>query len=291
MKLLPIILIFLFYTVTLSDTLIIGEEYDIYEYQTKRRSFSSKLPKNRDPNDFTPLGFVKQPSFIRGGGSLARHEHAFVFYLDGDVIPFTPVFGYRWGWLFFWDWGIDIHLNSGVFQAMLHTRAENFKTKKSEFFFWANAIKSGYKYHNFDFNEDLRFDDKSWLTIIENSFGFRLGAQRRKVIYLNTLLYIDYDLHTPQRQTDYYITPIVLGFEAMAGEHGSFFAELGIMYGITGMEFGDGTYLYKKDWFPVFKIGTALRSGKKSGIYYAVDTKPLAIDRNRKKGKRKSNTK
>lgn len=94
---------------------------------------------------------------------------------------------------------------------------------------------------------------------------------------------IDYDLHTPQRQTDYYITPAALGFETMAGEHASFFIELGMMYGITGMEFGDGSYLYKKDWFPVFKIGTALRSGKKTGVYYAVDTKPLAIDRQRRK--------
>jgi hypothetical protein len=192
------------------------------------------------------------------------------------VIPFTPVFGYRWGWFYWWDYGIDIGIDAGIFQALLHTRVENIKTRKSEFFFWANAIKTGYKTHDFDYKPDLRFDDKSWLTVIENSFGFRLGQQRRKVLYLNTLFYIDYDLHDPQRQTDYYITPAALGFEAMIGEHANLFVEVGYMYGITGMEFSDGSLLYHKDWFPVFKIGTALRSGKKTAIYYTRETGPLS---------------
>ena len=62
----------------------------------------------------------------------------------------------------------------------------------------------------------------------------------------------------------------------MVGEHGSFFLEIGYMYGITGMEFADGSFLYDKDWFPVFKIGTALRSGKKTAIYYTRETSPLS---------------
>ncbi len=277
-----IFLFFLIFIINISgeqkkDTIQIGKEYDYFQYIKKNgKSYESKLPKNRELRDYTPIGFTKQPSFIRGGGSLNRHEHAFVFYIDGDVIPFTPVFGYRWGWLYWWDYGIDIGIDAGIFQALLHTRIENIKTRESEFFFWAIALKTGYKTHDFDYKPDLKFDDKSWLTVIENSLGFRVGKQRRQVFYINTLFYIDYDLHTPHRQTDYYINPVALGFETMVGEHANFFVELGYMYGITGMEFSDGSLLYHKDWFPVFKIGTALRSGKKTAIYYTRETGPLS---------------
>lgn len=30
-----------------------------------------------------------------------------------------------------------------------------------------------------------------------------------------------------------------------------------------------------KDWFPVFKFGTALRSEKKTAVYYTKETQPL----------------
>lgn len=272
-----ILFTFLGYGEAIQDTIEIGKEYDYFQY-TKRngKSYQARLPKNRNPRDYTPIGFTKQPSFIRGGGSLNRHEHAWLFYIDGDVIPFTPMLGYRWGWFYWWDYGIDIGFDAGIFQILAHTRIENIKTRKSEFFFWANALKTGYKVHEFDYKPELKFDDKSWLTIIENSLGFRFGEKKRKVLYLNTLLYIDYDLHNPRRQTDYYIIPAALGFESMIGEHANIFVEIGMMYGITGMAFADGSLLYHQDWFPVFKLGTALRTGKKTAIYYTRETGPLS---------------
>ena len=262
-----------------TETFIVGDSVDVYQYTTGKKTYRAELPKNREANDYTPIGFTKQPSFIRGGGLLNKREQAFVLYIDGDVIPFTPMLGYCWGWFYWWDLGVDVGADAGIVQVLLHTRIENIKTRKSELFFWANAFKTGYKIHKFDYKPDLRFDDRSWLTVIENSLGLRLGKERRKVLYLNTIFYIDYDLHSPRRQTDYYITPAALGFETMVGEHGGFFAEVGCMYGITGMAFGDGSLLYKNDWFPVFKIGVALRSGKTTAVYYTRETKPLSRNR------------
>jgi hypothetical protein len=259
------------------DYITAGDTIDTYRYTAGNgKTYAAELPKNRAPADYTPIGFVKQPSFISGAGVLNKNEHAFLLHLDGDLIPSPVMLGYRYGLFYWWDIGVDVGGANGVFQALAHTRVENLKTRKSEKFFWSNEFKAGYKLHEATINKDLRFDDRSLVAMIDNSLSYRLGALRKQALYLLTVFYVDYDLHRPHRQTDYYLMPAILGFETMIGEHGNFFIELGAAYSINGMQLADNSKLNEKSWFPVFKIGIALRSGAKTAVYYTRETKPLS---------------
>ncbi len=203
---------------------------------------------------------IEQPSFVENGGALKKHESAVIIYLDAGLLPPGIMVGYRFGIFNWWDIGFDVGGDYGVFQVLLHTKMEIMKTRKTEFFFWDMRYQTGYKYHRVDLTDNLIFDDKSWVHIIENSFAFRLGKKRNKVIYLNTQFYIDKDLSDYDRQTDYYVTPLTLGYEMMIKEKMNFFIQAGYTYGITGMETHAGLK-YKKDWFVSGKIGFAFRFG------------------------------
>ena len=221
--------------------------------------------------DLTPEGYTRQPSFVSSGGMLAKNEHAFITYVDATVLPPAIMAGYRYGIFYWWDIGLEVGGNNGVFQALLHFKMENFKNFKTESFFWANRIKTGYKYHVHDYTDDLLFDDKSWIVLVDNSFGFRLGEKREQVIYLTSAVYFDIDLRTPRRQTDYYVMPAVVGFETMVGKFGSFFVEAGVAVSINGMETRVGV-LYEGAVFPVMTLGVAVRTGERTAIYYVPDS-------------------
>ena len=240
------------------------------------KALYAELPNERLPTDYTPRGFVRQPSFVRGAGVINKREHALLLYMDGDVLPPAIMAGYRYGMWYWWNVGVDIGGDLGVFQALVRTRIENIKIRRTESFFWSNEFSGGFKYHQHDFGNDIRFDDRSLVAAVDNSFAYRFKPDRKKSLYLTSLFYVDYDLHTPRRQTDYYLLPAILGYETMLGDHTSFFAELGAAYSINGMEFADGTVLYEKGWFPVLRIGVAFRTGSKTAIYYTRETKRLS---------------
>lgn len=214
-------------------------------------------------NIFADSQKIKQPSFVENGGMLRKNEHALLVYVDGTLIPPAIMFAYRYGIFFWWDIGFDIGGNYKVFQAYLHMKMENFKTKKSEFFIWSNRFKTGYKYHMIDITDTLIFDDKSWVFIIDNNFGFRLGKEKDKVIYLTTQFYIDMDLREPKRQSDYYLTPAILGFEAMLNKYLNFYIEAGITISLNGSETHAGL-MYDNDIFPIGKIGISFHTGDKT---------------------------
>jgi hypothetical protein len=240
------------------------------------KALYAELPKERLPRDYTPRGFIRQPSFVRGAGAVNKNEHAMLLYMDADVLPPALMAGYRYGMVYWWDIGLDVGGDAGVFQSIVRTRIENIKIRKTESFFWSNEYSAGFKYHSHTFSDNVRFDDKSIVFSVDNSFAFRFKPDREKSLYLTTLFYVDYDLHTPRRQTDYYLLPAIAGFETMLGNHANFFVEAGMAYSINGMQFGDGTILYDKSWFPTLRIGMALRSGSKTAIYYTRETRKLS---------------
>ena len=225
--------------------------------------------------DFTPKGWVRQPSFVSYGGNLNKHEHALVLTVDGELLPPAVLVGYRYGLLYWWEVGLDTGGDYGVFEALAHIKIENFKTAKSERFYWGTTYKTGYKYHVADLGENLVFDDKSWILNFENSFAFRLGALRQKTIYVVTQFYIDFELHRHGRQTDYYVAPALLGWESMIGKYANFFVQAGMVYSINGMELKDDVK-YSNTWFPVLQFGFGYRSGDRTAIYYASHTRQMA---------------
>ncbi|HON11234.1 MAG TPA: hypothetical protein PLE24_10240 [Chitinispirillaceae bacterium] len=257
------------------------DSFDTYRHTARNgREYTALLPKNRQANDYTPLGFVRQPSFVRGGGLLNKKEHSLMLYADADVLPPAFTLGYRYGILYWWNIGIDLGGNNGVFQSIIRTRIENIKTRKSEFFFWSNEFSGGFKRHQADFGENTRFDDLSLVGTIDNSLGFRFGQTREKVLYLLTVFYTDYDIHKPRRQTDYYLIPAIAGFEMVIGKHSNVFIETGAAYSLNGMELADKSIAFEKSWFPVARAGVAFRTGSKTAVYYTRETSILS----RKKG-------
>lgn len=233
------------------------------------------LAAERAVRDYMPEGFMRQPSFVQNGGMINKNEHAVISYVDALVLPPAVMVGYRYGILYWWDVGVDVGGDYGVFQALFHTKMEMFKTRKSERFFWGVRLQTGYKYHVATFSEDVVFDDVSWITSLETTVSFRFREARDRTLYLTTLFYIDRDLRTPTRQTDYYVAPAILGFEMIFNTYWNFFAEAGWVYSINGMETYKGV-LYAGQGFPVVKIGVALRTGDKTAIYYARETREKA---------------
>ena len=49
------------------------------------KALYAELPRERMPTDYTPRGFIRQPSFVRGSGVVNRNEHALLLYMDADV--------------------------------------------------------------------------------------------------------------------------------------------------------------------------------------------------------------
>ncbi|MBN2531214.1 MAG: hypothetical protein JXR76_32830 [Deltaproteobacteria bacterium] len=257
---------------------------EAYLQSLKDDAYLRHETQNPDPfwgppgiRDFTPKGWVRQPSFVSHAGILNKNEHAAVLTVDGELLPPAILAGYRYGLFYWWEAGFDVGGDYGVFEALAHMKMEYFKTAKSERFYWGGTYKTGYKHHKVDFKEDvLEFDDRSWIVSLENSFALRFGKTRQKSLYLATQFYIDYDLHAKHRQTDYYVAPALLGWENTIGNHGNFFIHAGMVYAINGMEMPSDRILYEGDWFPIVQFGFGLRSGDKTAIYYAPQTRHMA---------------
>jgi hypothetical protein len=231
-------------------------------------SSSTSLAQQYEPgHDYLPEGWTRQPSFVTNAGQLARNEHAFLVYIDGVLFPPPVMVGYRYGIFYWWDLGVEVGGGAGVFQALLHFKMENIKTFETEFFYWGNRISTGYKRHEFSWTEDLVFDDRSWIVTVENGLAFRLGRKRDKAIYINTVYYVDIDLHDPRRQDDHYLSPANVGFEMMVGETANLYVEVGMTYSFNGMQTWAGER-FENTWFPTFRLGVALRSGESTAIYY-----------------------
>jgi hypothetical protein len=225
--------------------------------------------------DYTPEGYLRQPSFVSDGGTLNKNEHAVVFYLNADLLPPAAMVGYRYGLYYWWEIGADVGSSFGVFQALLHTKFENFRTLRSETFYWGMRFNTGFKHHKADFGEQALFDDHSWIYEITNTFSLRFGKGKRKNFYLNTSFYVDQDLHDPRRQTDYYLRAAALGFETVVSKFGNFFVDAGMILSINGMETTRGV-LYEGDWFPVMRIGFGARTDDRTAIYYVRATRDQA---------------
>lgn len=212
-----------------------------------------------------------QIPFIRNGGILNQNEHALILYVDADVLPPAFMIEYQYGLLWWMTLGLEIGGDAGVFQAMMNFDMELFKTKNN-FFFWDFLIRTGYKYHRFVFNQDLIFDDISWVLSGEMSASLRLGKNKNHNLYYKLIYYVDFDLRGEGRQIDHYITPVMFGYEVLLRHNINLFAEIGWMYSINGQEVYDNNImetriLYAKSGFPVAKLGLALRFGDGSSKY------------------------
>jgi hypothetical protein len=221
-------------------------------------------------HDYTPEGWTKKPSFVTNAGQLARNEHALVVYVDGNLFPLPVMVGYRYGIFYWWDVGVEVGGSDGVFQALLHFKMENVKTIETELFYWGTRLSTGYKIHEHSWTDDLVFDDRSWIFTIENGFALRLGPRKDKAVYLNNVIYMDFDMHSPRRQNDFYVSPANLGFETMINERGNLYIELGMTYSINGMQTYAGK-MFENTWFPAFRVGVAVRSGDSTAIYHVPD--------------------
>lgn len=247
-----------------------------YLFLEGRADEHSELWESPGVRDYTPKGWIRQPSFVSHAGTLNKNEHAAVLTVDGEVLPPAVMLGYRYGLLYWWEIGADVGGDYGVFQALLHMKMENYKTAESERFYWGTSYKTGFKHHVAELTEKARFDDRSWVVLFENSFALRLGDARDKSIYLVTQFYIDLDLHEDRRQTDYYVAPALFGFESVLGSYSNLFIQAGAAYSINGMEMADGEILYEGDWFPVVQLGFGYRTGDRTAIYYGRKTRHMA---------------
>ena len=197
------------------------------------------------------------PSFVESGGLLNRGQHAVVLYLDAELLAPPVTVGYRHGVLRWLELGLDVGANTGLLQVLAHTRLQLLQSA-SRRLFWGLHLRSGYKTHHFSIGETVVADDTSWVTAAEHCLGLRLGQARRHVLYLETQVYVDIDLRTPRRQTDYYLAPASLGYEAMITRWSSVFVELGFVISLNGTETHAGL-LYEGDLFPMGQVGAAVR--------------------------------
>jgi hypothetical protein len=229
----------------------------------------------RKIRDYTPPGIRQQPSFVSDAGTLNKNEHAVLFTINGDVLPPALMVGYRYGLYYWWDIGLEVGGDYGVFQALFHTKFENWKTIDTERFYWGARLNTGYKQHQPDLTDQMYFDDNSWVYELTNTLSLRFGREMRRAFYLNTSFYIDQDIRGEGRQTDYYFRPAVLGFETVLKKHGNFFLEAGVVWSINGMETDRGVE-YDNSWFPVARLGFAIRTDDLTAIYYTRDTRHQA---------------
>jgi hypothetical protein len=124
--------------------------------------------------------------------------------------------------------------------------------------------------------DNLYFDDNSWVYDFQNGFAFRFGQKKEKAIYLTTRFYIDQDMRSANLRNDYYFMPGIVGFETIIGKYGNFFVDAGAAWSINGMETPDRGVLYEGDWFPIMKLGFAVRTGDRTAIYYVRETSHLS---------------
>jgi hypothetical protein len=196
---------------------------------------------------------------------LNRKETAAILYVDGDIFPPAVMAGIQRGITYWLSVGLDVGGNMGVFQAILRTKLEMARTRKTNFFFWGWHVRTGYKYVKVDFTDTLGdvwiFDDNSWILTFENTFAFRLGKHRRRALYVNTIIYGDFDLRGEGRQIDAYVYPATLGFETIIGKYWNFFLELGVIISINGWETKNGVISQNGDYFPSGGFGFAYRFG------------------------------
>jgi hypothetical protein len=195
---------------------------------------------------------------VRNGGVLNTRETAFVAYVDGQLLPPALMMSVQHGLSYWVTLGVDVGGGYGTFQALLRLRMENLPPIANHRFFWGGHIRTGFKRQVVDISQDLAFEDVSWVLTYENTFSVRLGAQRRHVLYLDTIFYVDFDLTNSGRQVDLYLVPAVLGYEVVIGAQWNFFIEAGFAWSINGTETRYGL-LYAGDVFPVATIGFAYR--------------------------------
>jgi hypothetical protein len=223
-------------------------------------------PKDEMPgNQRITWEMRRQAPFIRGGGVLNRKETAVAGYVDGDLFPPAVMASVQRG-IFYWlTVGLDVGGDYGVFQALLRIKQEMARTRRTNFFFWGWHIRTGYKYVNVDFTDKLsdvwQFDDNSWILSFENVFAFRLGAHRRRVLYLTSQVYWDFDLRGQGRQIDLYVFPATLGFESIIGKRWNIFVEAGLILSINGWEVKNRVISPNGDMFPTASFGFAYRFG------------------------------
>lgn len=208
----------------------------------------------------------RQVPFVRNGGMLNRKETAVVAYVDGDLFPPAVMVGILRGINYWLSVGLDVGGDMGVFQALLRIKQEMGRTRRTNFFFWGWHVRTGYKYVNVDFTDTLsdvwRFDDNSWILTFENTLGVRFGKHRRRGLYLNTIIYGDFDLRGQGRQIDVYVYPATLGFETILGRNWNFFLELGVIISINGWEVANDVVISENgDIFPSGGFGFAYRFG------------------------------
>lgn len=195
---------------------------------------------------------------VRNGGVLNPGETAWVVYLDGQLLPPALMLSVQHGVSYWITLGADLGGGYGIFQALLRVRMENMPPLWNHRFFWGGHIRTGFKQHQIDLGQGLAFDDLSWIITYENSFALRLGAERRHILYLDTVFYADFDITRRDRQVDLYLMPVMLGYELVVDEHYNFFVELGMGYSFNGTETSQGL-LYARTWFPMAALGFAYR--------------------------------
>jgi hypothetical protein len=245
-----------------------GAEAGAPDEAGKDKSLIEKIRENRaremPGNQRITWERRRQVPFVRNGGNLNRKETAIVAYADADLFPPAVMLGIQRGIYYWLTLGLDVGGDMGVFQALLRIKQEMARTRGSNFFFWGWHIRTGYKYVDIDFrdiNEDLYFQDNSWIISFENAFAFRFGNHRRRVIYVNTIFYTDFDLTGRGWQTDLYLFPATIGFETIVGKQWNFFLEAGTIISLNGWETDLGIISANGDFFPAGQLGFAYRFG------------------------------
>lgn len=196
---------------------------------------------------------LEETSFVAGGGILARGAQAMVLTLDAELLLPPLMLGYRYGILEDWEVGAEIGGDKGLFQALLTAKRRLVERQGG---YWGLRTRAGYKTHDWSAGE-IVFDDRSVVVSLEHVAALRLGRARTMALYVNTFVYFDIDLRTPRRQTDIYLSPASVGFEALLGRRVSLFIEVGFGIGLNGTETNRGL-LYVSDIFPIGELGLAL---------------------------------
>ena len=192
-------------------------------------------------------------SFVAGGGILNQGAHAVVLAVDAELLLPPLMLGYRYGLLDGLELGGELGGDKGLFQALITAKKRLVERGGG---YWGLRLRAGYKTHDWSFGE-IVFDDTSAVVSLEHAAALRLGQRRDMALYINSFVYLDIDLRSPQRQTDVYLAPASLGFEALLGSHISVYIELGFAIGLNGTETYRGT-LFVSDIFPIGEIGLAL---------------------------------